>query len=337
MRNACYDSRWLCPAKLNVPVVSIGNLTVGGTGKTTCVEFVARKLAQQGRHPAILSRGYGGARKNYWLTAKAGKLSVDHQRCDEPEALADEPRLLALAMEGVAVGVGANRCATGKDAVSRWSAGVVLLDDGFQHRQLHRDCDIVLVHARTPFSGWPLLPRGPMRESLAALKRADVVIITKADEAYEKLSALRERLRMINRAAAVVTSIHEPVSLLDPFAGGEENVRNCEGKSVALVSSIGDPEGFELSLKRLHANILWHQIFPDHHLYSDDDAALLLKRINQTKPGLLVTTAKDWMRLEPAAGVLRGSSVAVRVLRVALKIIDGEAELNARLDRLFAR
>ena len=336
-RNACYDLKWLRSEKLAVPVISIGNLTVGGTGKTTCVEFIARKLVQQGRRPAVLSRGYGGTRKNYWLEAKAGRLMVDRQPCADSKGLADEPQLLALALEGMPVGVGANRWMTGQAAAAQWGADVVLLDDGLQHRGLHRDFDIALVHARTPFSGFPLLPRGPMREPLAALKRAQAIIITKADEAYEKVNALKERLQMINPDAIVVTSIHEPTVLQDPFTGSEEPIRNLEGKPAAVVSSIGDPEGFETLLKRSHADILWHQAFPDHHPYTAEDAALLVKRLRQTKPGLLVTTTKDWVRLKAVAGDLRDCAVSVRLLRVAMKIIDGESKLDARLDSLFAR
>jgi tetraacyldisaccharide 4'-kinase len=336
LRNAAYDRGWLAQVKLPCRVVSVGNLTVGGTGKTTCVELVARKLQTMGQRVAVLSRGYGGAPRDYWLQADAGRLLLNGEPLASADGLADEPQLLAQRLEGVPVLVGRRRDRTGRLASTRFGAQTVILDDGFQHRRLARDCDIVLIHARMPFGGWRLLPRGPMREPLAALSRAHVLIITKADEALTTLGALEERLRSLNPEAALLTAIHEPAALRDALTGQPMDLRRLEGLRVGLVSSIGDPAGFEATVQRLHATIAWHRAFPDHYRYHPTDWTALGQHPQGLRPEAVVTTEKDWLRLQPVVGAQR-PEVPLWVLGVRLKILHGEALLDARLAGLYAR
>ena len=342
LRNMAYDRRWTRAARLPCRVISVGNLTVGGTGKTACVELIAQHLAQAGRRLAILSRGYGGARRAYWLRWAPQGLLVDGALAAEILGLADEPRLLARHLPGIPVLVGSRRDRTGRVACEQFGAEVVILDDGFQHRQLARDCDVVLVHARMPFAGWPLLPRGPMREPVASLARAQIVIITKADEALERVGALAERLRSLSPKALVLTAAHEPMGLIDVPTGRQEETGRLAGYRVGLLSSIGDPRGFEETVRRLGAEILWHRAFPDHHPYRAEDLATLAELTQATRPQAIVTTEKDWVRLEPLASLaaLAGQSPSwhapVWVLRVALRLLTGEAEFHARLNRLCA-
>jgi len=337
LRNAAYDRGWLEQARLPVPVISVGNVTVGGAGKTACVELIAKKLIARGRRVAVLSRGYGGLRRTHWLRCDGGRLSVDGDAGAAADGLADEPQLLARHLEGTPVVVGARRDRTGALACGWFAPDALLLDDGFQHRRLWRDCEIVLVQARMPFGGWALLPRGPMREPLASLARAHVIIVTKADEALERLAAMNERLRSLNHEAALVSAVHEAVGLFEARSGQPQSVRRLEGLRVGLVSSIGDPLGFEATVNGLQAAVLWHRSFPDHHRYSAADVAALQEHVNRTRPDAVVTTEKDWVRLRSWI-VDRGSWIApFWVMEVRMKILTGEAELDARLAALRAR
>jgi tetraacyldisaccharide 4'-kinase len=331
LRNLAYDRGWVKPVALPCPVVSVGNLTVGGTGKTACVELIAKKLASQGRQVCVLSRGYGGSRRDYWLRAEAGELLIDGRREGTREGLADEPQLLARRLEGVPVVVGARRDRTGRWACERLQPDVIILDDGFQHRRLGRACDIVLVQARMPFGGWPLLPRGPMREPLSSLRRAHIVIITKADEALERLGAISDRLRALAPQAVLVSAVHEPQSLIDVATGARQEPSRLAGRRVALVSSIGDPEGFEATVRRLQAAVSWHWTLPDHYRYVPQDWDVLRARLEGAGLDAVVTTEKDWVRLRPCSVGRQSLAVPLRVLSVRMKLLMGEDELDARL------
>ena len=348
LRNLAYDTGWAPDVRLPCRVVSVGNLTVGGTGKTACVELIAKKLMAHGRRVAVLSRGYGGSpphqrfwwggeRRPYWLRFDDGQLVVNGSVPVDEDGLADEPQLLARRLAGVPILVGARRDRTGRVACAQFSADTVVLDDGFQHRRVQRDCDIVLVHARMPFGGWALLPRGPMREPLTSLKRADVVIMTKADEALETLGALGERLRMLNPPAAFVGAVHEPASLMDGVTGTLHEPKRLNGLRVGLLSSIGDPEGFEATVRRLHATILWHRAFPDHYRYRATDWAAILQQIKECEPDAVVTTEKDWVRLRPWALDPGLRTTPLWILTVRMHILSGEEALDDRLASLYAR
>jgi len=336
-RTLGYERGWIRSVRLPVPVISVGNLTVGGTGKTTCVELLARKLTAAGRRVAVLSRGYGGARTTYQLGWGGGGLLVDGAPAPDTGGLADEPQLLARQLEGIPIVVGRRRDETGRLACERLGADTLLLDDGFQHRGLQRDCDIVLIHARTPFSGWPLLPRGPMREPMAALARAHIAIITKADEALNAVGGLSEHLRSFNPELLLVTAVHELSGMRDALTGARVDLSAMPGKRLGLLSSIGDPEGFASSVHRLHATALWHESFPDHHPYQPADWQRILARARGVKPDAVVTTEKDWIRLQRVLGHPPESAIPIWVLGVRMKLLSGEAELDARLARVCAR
>ena len=336
LRNRAYDRGWAHAVRLPCTVISVGNLVVGGTGKTTCVEFLTKKLLTRGRRVAVLSRGYGGARETYWLRNEDGEVMV-HGTPHAEGVLADEPRLLARHLEGVPILVGAQRSQTGRMAAAQLGCDTAVLDDGFQHRRVQRDCEIVLVHARIPLGGWPLLPRGLMREPLTSLKRADVVILTKADEVLERVSALGERLRALNPSMTLLTAVHEPVGLEEVLTGVRHAPRRLDGLRLGLLSSIGDPTGFELTVQRLHGTIAWHRAFQDHYRYQASDWVALGEQVRRAPVDAVVTTEKDWVRLQPWAVDHGPWTVPLWVLGVRMNILSGEAALDARLDRLYAR
>ncbi len=377
LRNTAYDRGWVRQVRLPCHVISVGNLTVGGTGKTTCVELIVEKLQARGHRVAVLSRGYAGSRRDYWLRSDHGRLTVNGEEQEAPDpstrapavaggpslgmspethrgvvlserseskdggsgapglpgglhGLADEPQLLARHLDGVPIFVGARREHTGRLACERAGADTLVLDDGFQHRRVARDCDIVLVNARMPLGGWACLPRGPMREPILSLRRAHVIMITKADEALNMLGAVKERLRSLNPEAALVATAHEPATLVDGFTGEAHDPKRLEGRRVGLLSSIGDPQGFEATIQRLHATISWHRAYPDHYPYQAADWTALAQRQAGERPDAIVTTEKDWVRLQSVVGD-RPLDVPLWVLGIRLTILHGEDALDARL------
>jgi len=339
VRNAAYNLGLVRPVRLPCRVISVGNLTVGGTGKTACVELIARKMSGMGRRVAILSRGYGGRRGDYSLRWQDAQLLVDGQPHTVSNGLADEPQLLARRLEGTPVFVGPKRSRTGRLAVAQWQADTIVLDDGFQHRRVHRDCEIVLVNIRMPFGGWPLLPRGPMREPIQALTRAHVIMLTKADEALERVGAYRERMRSLNPSAIVVTAAHEPDHVLEAATGARHAPSRLSGLRLGLVSSVGDPEGVEATVRRLNVSVAWHRIFPDHYRYQGPEWLAVAQHAQAQRLDGIVTTEKDWVRLEPLLRRLGGEAaqVPVWVLSVRLTLLSGEEDLDARLAGLDIR
>jgi tetraacyldisaccharide 4'-kinase len=333
VRNAGYDAGWLRQTRLPCPVISIGNLTVGGAGKTTCVAFLASKLTRQGRRVAVLSRGYGGTRPApYVLNTREGHLEVNGRR-EEMDGLPDEPHMLAMQLPGVPVVIGKCREETGRMILRREHVNVILLDDGLQYRRLARDLEIILVNATMPLDGWALFPRGPMREPLATLWRADVIVITKADQSLDRVSALQERIAMLNPRAAMATAIHEPEGLWDAVSSEPVPLDRLGNARVALVSSIGDPDSFDETVRRLGAVVATHIRYPDHHRYDMADWQRISQAASASNAAALLTTEKDLMRLRPAARAA-STPMPVWVLRVGMRLVSGEDELDARLARL---
>ena len=339
-RNAAYDRGCLRSVRLDRPVISVGNLSMGGTGKTACVEYLAQKLGRHGTRVSVLSRGYHGRTGTtpYTLCVRKGRLTVDGQADGPgglPADLPDEPQLLAWHLPDVPIVVGRRRDLSGAVAIERWQAEVLLLDDGLQHRRLARSLEIVLVSAQMPLGGWPLLPRGPMREPLASLRRADVIMITKSDQSLEQLAAVQERLAARHPGAAIVTARHEPCALQDVIGGEAVPLDRLNGVSVALLSGLGDPQGFEFTVQQLGATIASHAIYPDHHRYTPDEWRGIRASAKAAGAAAVVTTEKDWMRLRPI--VAGAPDVATWVLPVRFRVVSGEEVLDARLAAVCAR
>jgi len=319
-------------------VISVGNLEVGGTGKTACVELIAAHLQREGLRVAILSRGYGGHRRRpYCVEARDGRVWVDGQAVESSDDVADEPQVLARHVPGVPVLVGPRRTRTGRRACEQFGAQVIVLDDGFQHRQLHRDCDIVLIPGRMPLGGWPLLLRGPMREPLSSLVRADIILITKVDESLALSAALQERLRAINPTAHLATSMHAPVGIWDSSANQLVGVERLERRRVWLLSSIGDPTGFEQTVTRVGAMVLGHSTFPDHYAYTAPDWQQASRAAASHHAETIVTTEKDWVRLSPVIEPRGALPVPLWVLRIEMRFLSGAERFDARLAAVCRR
>jgi tetraacyldisaccharide 4'-kinase len=304
-RNGLYESGLRAQLRVPRPVVSIGNLTTGGTGKTPAVEWVVRWFLERGARPAILSRGYG---------ARAGRN--------------DEALLLAARLPDVPHRQNPSRFRAALHALKQDGANVLVLDDGFQHRRLARFGDVVLVDATCPFGFGHLLPRGLLREPAAALRRADLVIVTRADlvEASE-LADLTGRLKRLAPEVPLATAVHRP-SAAAAYPDGEPlDPAHLSGRRVGLFCSIGNPTAFRRTVEGLGANVVAAAEFPDHHWYTEADVAALL-RADPRGAEVFVTTEKDAVKLDG----LWPRDRRLLVLRVEMELVSGRGEV----DRLFS-
>jgi tetraacyldisaccharide 4'-kinase len=272
------------------PVVSLGNLTVGGTGKTPAVELAVRTLLELARRPAVVSRGYGRRSRGVQVVADTSAIRLD------AEDAGDEPFLLARRLPGVPVVVGANRHDAARLAVDRFDADTIVLDDGFQHRTLRKDLEIVMVRAANPWGNGRLLPLGPLREPLAALARADLVVLTGATGPAD-LASTADAVRIHAPTVPVLPAVYHPVECW--MAGSMRWVQlgSLAGLRLLGFAGIGTPSAFEHTLRGLGIEVEALVAYPDHHWYTARDLAALAARA--TAPGVqgLVTTEKDWVRL----------------------------------------
>ncbi len=297
LRNTLYDRGTFQSEALGAPTVSVGNITVGGTGKTPTVAFVARVLAEQGARVCILTRGYG--REN----PKERVLVSDGARVlAEVKAAGDEPAELARKLLGKAIVVAdADRVAAARWAIEKFSVTAFVLDDAFQHRRARRDLDIVLLDATNPFGNAKALPFGILREPLENLKRADLIIITRAN-LVENISDLKSQISKYNRDCPIFTAenkISKLVELQDFLLNIEtakDEGRRTKDNSMAFCA-LGNPANFFEQLRRENFRLAATRQFPDHHRYAQSDITKLEAEARQTGAGALLTTAKDAVKL----------------------------------------
>lgn len=304
MRNALFTFKIFKIKKVAAPVVCVGNLTAGGTGKTPCVEWVCKVLCSLGLRVAILSRGYGGAG------------GANDEAMVLEDRLPDVPHLQ-----------GADRYLLAQSAIEELESEVMVLDDGFQHRQLARDLDIVLVDATNPWGHGYLLPRGTLRESSAGLKRAGAVVITRADQvAVEKLACLRNDIRRLAPGSVVCEAVHLPVEMIC-WENESLDLEEIKGRKVLAFCGIGNPGSFMKTLEDLGASVVGRLVFPDHHAYARKDVEDLIEWAAQSadEDTLLVTTHKDLVKIRTSS--LGGNRLYA--LRVEMRFLSGEEELKA--------
>jgi tetraacyldisaccharide 4'-kinase len=305
LRAAAYDRQWLRQSRLDVPVISVGNLTFGGTGKTPMVVALVRGLIHRGRRPAVLTRGY--------------RRSADHQLVlvgPEPRQTVaeagDEPIEMARRLPGVPVVVDADRRRGGVEA-QRLGADVVVLDDGFQHLQLARDLDIVLLDAGDPWGGGRLPPLGRLREPVSALARADAVVVTKVPPDHEPtVAAIRHRVHGLRPGIPVVAA-RTKITRVRQSDEGWVGPEALAGARVFAFAGLGRPQGFAEVLQAAGAEVVGRHWFPDHYAYHAEDLAQLAAEAERAG-GTLVTTGKDFVKL--------GDDAPVSVVEVEMVPVD---------------
>ncbi len=291
-RTAAYRRGWMRSTRLEVPVVSVGNLSFGGTGKTPTVIALARDLTRLGRRPAVLTRGYKR------LEDRQVVVMGPEPRQGVAE-VGDEALEIARRLPGVPVVVDADRVRGGAEA-QRLGADVVLLDDGFQHLRLERDLDLVVIDAGDPWGGGRLPPRGRLREPVTALERADAVVITKTPSDWRPVAAeIEKTLDRVAPRLQVFVSRLRPSRVRLPDEGWQEP-SVLKGRRVVAFAALGRPGGFAATLAEAGAEIVSTRWFPDHHVYTDHEVAELTAAAADAG-AVPVTTAKDAVKL-PTGG-----------------------------------
>ena len=285
---------WSFRKKKSLPgfTVSIGNLTVGGTGKTPAACMLAQWARDEGFRVAVLSRGYGGSHEKNVLAVSDGNAIKAG-----PDEAGDEPYLMARRLKGVPVIVSKNRHEAGMLAHERYGADFFILDDGFQHLALKRDLDLVLMDAARPFGNGLLLPWGPLRGPVGYLKRAHAFVLTRFSEKGEG----NEAEAMLGRdfpGKPIFKSDHVPGKIILPNRDGDEEPRFLQGKRVAAFAGIARPDVFQETLKGLGADVVYFKGFKDHHAFTNSEIGDLVARMESLKADCLLTTEKDWVRME---------------------------------------
>lgn len=289
-RSASYRIGLLSTRGLPVPVISIGNVTVGGSGKTPLAEVVVLALREMGARPAIVSRGYGRRTRGVRIVADGGGLRLGARDGG------DEPVLLAERLPGVPIVVGESRYEAGAVAVGTCFANALVLDDGFQHRTLSKDLEIVVVSGSDPWGNGRLFPRGSLREPLSALKRAGLVVVTNTPNAGAT-SDIARVLRRRGSAATVLSGAYRPTSLRrGDHVRADASEALC-GRKVLILAGLAGPGGFVATAEGLGAEVAGLAEFPDHHWYTEGDLARVATRVSETGAEAVLTTEKDWVRL----------------------------------------
>jgi len=327
LRLYLYRKRVFRERALGCLVISIGNLTVGGTGKTPIVEKFARALQSGGRRVAILSRGYKSVpRKRSWLD-RIKKKDVDPPRVvsDGKSLLldsltaGDEPYMLAHNLRDVIVLVDKDRVKSGRFAVDKWNIDTLLLDDGLQYLHLKHRLDMVLVDRQAPFGNEFLLPRGTLRESPRNLRRASYIFITK--NTGEPNNALIQRIRHFNRTAEIIECAHKPLYLQNVYTGERLPLEHLRDAFIGSLCGIAVPDSFEGGLKALGAHVDLAKQYIDHHYYTEAELRSFIGRCIRRDLAMIVTTEKDAVRMPrlPEADV----KVPIYFLRVEIEILSG--------------
>lgn len=312
--------------RLGCPVVSVGNLTVGGTGKTPAVELAVRTLIDLGHRPAVVSRGYGRRTHGIQIVADAASIRLD------AEEGGDEPFLLARRLPGVPVVVGGNRYAAGRHAIARFGVSAIVLDDGFQHRTLAKDVEIVMARARAPWGNGRLLPGGPLREPVSALRRAALIVVTGA-RGVDDVAEVAEAARRYAPRTPLLAARHVPTECWEVGAMKYHPVESLLGKRLYAFAGLGSPEGFRQTLKETGVVESGFARFADHHWYTREELRGLDAAAAARGADGLVTTEKDWVRLRRLPVPKR----PIYVLGVRLVLLSGEGEWRAAFELGAAR
>lgn len=310
VRNVLYACCLLPSRSVRVPAVCVGNITAGGTGKTPLVIWVCRYLSAKGLSCAILTRGY---------------KTADGQ-------MTDEPALLTKACGDVPVIINSDRLAGGRKAIEKYKCQVLILDDGFQHRRMKRDLDIVAVDATCPFGYGRIIPAGLLRESPRSLKRASAVVITRADQvAPEQLQAVEQKIQALSPEIPVAKTMHRQTCAVT-LDNKQIDLKEFDGKWIYAFCGIGNPTAFFDSLKQHRMEVAGTKIFDDHHTYTAEDMEVIFERAGQCDAEVIVCTRKDWVKSALLAPKKEGFVFAY--LAMELDFIEGFDTMKQLLDDL---
>ncbi len=327
---------------LGCQVISVGNLTVGGTGKTPVVEIFARELQKRGRKVAILSRGYKKKQPAFFQRALDRFLLRDMRRpprvvSDGKNLLldsamsGDEPYMLASNLPDVAVLVDKNRVKSGRYAINKMGCDTLVLDDGFQYLSLKHRLDIVLVDMTNPFGNGYVLPRGLLRESVRNIKRASFIFITKCTG--KSTEELRAKIRKYNTVAEITECEHCPRYLQNAFREERKELKYLQKRKVAVISGIAEPSGFEKALEDQGASIVHMRRFADHHRYSQQEVIDMINNSVKKGADAIITTEKDAARFPK----VDRRDLPIYFLRVDIRILKGSEDFHDCISKICFR
>ena len=306
LRAALYKLHIFNARKAPLKVISVGNVTLGGTGKTPFTMALAKILEEElKKNVSVLIRGYG------W----------------------DEQEMLKRNLADVPVLVGQDRFRSSNKAVKLYGSDTAILDDGFQHWELCRDMDIVLIDSRNPFGNGHLFPRGVLREPKRSLKRADIIVLTKSSGTNAGMDSIKKEVSAINKNAIILEAAHVSRHLYEGRARNIYDLFTIKAKRVILLSSIGDPAYFEETIRGMGADVIEHIKFPDHHDYRKKDIDRVIARCDERHFDFIITTEKDIVKLN-RLGLFIGS-YKVLTLAVEMRILSGKENLIDRLHSLY--
>lgn len=341
LRLSAYKRRWLRSQHLGCMVIVVGNLTVGGTGKTPIVEKIARYLNQKKRRVVILSRGYKSKKESCWLRWFRWMM---HTKVPPPkivsdgkalllnsEIAGDEPYLLAANLPSVPVVVDKDRVKAGQYAIHHMRADILLLDDGFQYLQLKGTHYILLVDATNPFGNGALLPRGILREPLLHMRRAQFICFTKVDQiSEERLCALKRFVRRYNKKAPFLSCVHR-AQYFQRIGNSERlKLQAFRQQKVVALSGIASPASFENFLTAEGANVVLKERFTDHYRYKHEDLQEIFERAKECGAQAVITTEKDAVRIDSTFDPI----LPFYFLRMEVECVDGDAVFHDMIDRI---
>ncbi len=333
LRRWLYNVRIFRDKTLGVQVIAIGNLTLGGTGKTPVVEKFARELRDAGRTVAILSRGYRSKPAPLHIQFLNKILLREDQTPPrvvsdgkslllDSEMAGDEPYMLASNLKDVVVLVDKDRVKSGRYAIEKFGCDTLLLDDGFQYWELRgRRHDVVLIDCQQPFGNGHLLPRGTLREPPSHLSRAQTIFITKSDG---DTAGLRARIAKHNSEAGLIECVHHPLYFEDVFSGERKGLDFLKGEKVASLSGIAQPESFEQSLVKHGGELVYSKRFVDHHRFTQQEILNAINRSKKRQAEIIITTQKDAVRFPK----IDRRDLPIYFMRVEIKIVSGASDFQ---------
>lgn len=294
LRNSLYDKGIFKTYECQTPLISVGNLTFGGTGKTPLVAFLSKFFQSQGKKVAVVSRGYKGTKstkKVFIVSDGKGHTFGSAKECG------DEPFLLATWLPDIPILISKKRASAVQRAQTQFSPDLIILDDGYQHRAVSRDIDILLIDAMDPFGNYRLPPSGILREPIQNIGRADIVIINRA-EADEDFNILRRIIRRHNEKTIIFKSGNEITELVPMGSGKSLKPAEINQLNSYLFCAIGNPDAFLLNIEKLGAHVVGHKYFRDHHIYTDDDLKKIDAKAKKAGASIILTTQKDMVRIK---------------------------------------
>ena len=303
IRNWLYDKSLLKTNHVGAIVICVGNITTGGTGKTPLVAWLCNMLAQRSFNCAILTRGYKAQKGGF----------------------ADEPAMLAKAAPAARVVINSNRTDGAAKAIEKFGANVLVMDDGFGHRRLARDIDIIAIDATEPFGYGRLLPAGLLREPIESIRRADAIVITRFNQSLpEHITEVENKIKQIKPDMIFAKAIHKPVAVR--LVGGTEmSFEQLREKKVFAFCGVGNPEAFYTTLAELRLNVLGSKTYNDHHNYTEEDVGQIYEQACYLDADIVLSTQKDWVKT--ALLSLDKFDIPFAYLIVELEFVEGEGTI----------